>query len=117
MIRRPPRSTLFPYTTLFRSLYVGTQPTPPGIPGVYDGNIPPQDPRRQRAYHDRTDTEAAEVDDPNAQRPSQVSETHHCTTRDKTPHRHLWWVIAPKKAHRHQGSGREALSTQEIRTR
>src|SRR5256885_16338994 len=25
MIRRPPRSTLFPYTTLFRSLYAGTQ--------------------------------------------------------------------------------------------
>src|SRR5258708_40236211 len=24
MIRRPPRSTLFPYTTLFRSLHVGT---------------------------------------------------------------------------------------------
>src|SRR5256885_13294620 len=24
MIRRPPRSTLFPYTTLFRSLLVGT---------------------------------------------------------------------------------------------
>src|SRR3712207_7149992 len=24
MIRRPPRSTLFPYTTLFRSLYSGT---------------------------------------------------------------------------------------------
>src|SRR2546427_3425545 len=23
MIRRPPRSTLFPYTTLFRSLYAG----------------------------------------------------------------------------------------------
>src|SRR3712207_7146069 len=23
MIRRPPRSTLFPYTTLFRSMYVG----------------------------------------------------------------------------------------------
>src|SRR5256885_11132348 len=23
MIRRPPRSTLFPYTTLFRSLFVG----------------------------------------------------------------------------------------------
>src|SRR5256885_6959017 len=27
MIRRPPRSTLFPYTTLFRSLY----PLPPGV--------------------------------------------------------------------------------------
>src|SRR3712207_8494912 len=25
MIRRPPRSTLFPYTTLFRSLVVGVQ--------------------------------------------------------------------------------------------
>src|SRR5258705_4309243 len=26
MIRRPPRSTLFPYTTLFRSLFLGLQP-------------------------------------------------------------------------------------------
>src|SRR2546422_11034111 len=34
MIRRPPRSTLFPYTTLFRSLL---QPTPGavGSPGKY----------------------------------------------------------------------------------
>src|SRR6266498_4618389 len=29
MIRRPPRSTLFPYTTLFRS---ATSPTDPGTP-------------------------------------------------------------------------------------
>src|SRR2546422_3058245 len=27
MIRRPPRSTLFPYTTLFRSVSFGTKPT------------------------------------------------------------------------------------------
>src|SRR2546427_4693948 len=27
MIRRPPRSTLFPYTTLFRSLYAGSRTT------------------------------------------------------------------------------------------
>src|SRR2546422_8274639 len=27
MIRRPPRSTLFPYTTLFRSRYVEIRPT------------------------------------------------------------------------------------------
>src|SRR2546430_8644506 len=26
MIRRPPRSTLFPYTTLFRSLQIGDRP-------------------------------------------------------------------------------------------
>src|SRR3989449_11053244 len=28
MIRRPPRSTLFPYTTLFRSIQLGTSATP-----------------------------------------------------------------------------------------
>src|SRR3989442_11085325 len=30
MIRRPPRSTLFPYTTLFRSLF----PSAPKVPGA-----------------------------------------------------------------------------------
>src|SRR3712207_6990153 len=30
MIRRPPRSTLFPYTTLFRSLVVGKSTVPVG---------------------------------------------------------------------------------------
>src|SRR3989441_7004195 len=29
MIRRPPRSTLFPYTTLFRSLFYGSYPITP----------------------------------------------------------------------------------------
>src|SRR2546426_8513379 len=29
MIRRPPRSTLFPYTTLFRSLKASTKPSAP----------------------------------------------------------------------------------------
>src|SRR5690554_7126738 len=28
MLRRPPRSTLFPYTTLFRSTVVGVEPEP-----------------------------------------------------------------------------------------
>src|SRR2546425_8726553 len=28
MIRRPPRSTLFPYTTLFRSRFQSTRPSP-----------------------------------------------------------------------------------------
>src|SRR5256885_9871748 len=30
MIRRPPRSTLFPYTTLFRSQFLSSSTTPPG---------------------------------------------------------------------------------------
>src|SRR3712207_8004246 len=32
MIRRPPRSTLFPYTTLFRSWSPATAPAPPTRP-------------------------------------------------------------------------------------
>src|SRR3712207_8754386 len=31
MIRRPPRSTLFPYTTLFRSLGAPPEPLAPGL--------------------------------------------------------------------------------------
>src|SRR5260221_10088993 len=31
MIRRPPRSTLFPYTTLFRSTRTAAQPTEPSM--------------------------------------------------------------------------------------
>src|SRR2546427_6529499 len=34
MIRRPPRSTLFPYTTLFRSHRIGGQPGLPDDPEV-----------------------------------------------------------------------------------
>src|SRR5438034_8568224 len=36
MIRRPPRSTLFPYTTLFRS-HSGERPAGPGVPVAYAG--------------------------------------------------------------------------------
>src|SRR2546429_7491579 len=36
MIRRPPRSTLFPYTTLFRSLFVGDIVGAPGRLIVHD---------------------------------------------------------------------------------
>src|SRR2546430_8785314 len=40
MIRRPPRSTLFPYTTLFRScdaLSTSIQSKPPGPPAIVTG--------------------------------------------------------------------------------
>src|SRR2546427_6232139 len=49
MIRRPPRSTLFPYTTLFRS--------PPWLPGRRVVPRVPQDPLARRAQavaRDRT---------------------------------------------------------------
>src|SRR5687768_17650428 len=37
MLRRPPRSTLFPYTTLFRSLGQAAEETAPGIEGQAGG--------------------------------------------------------------------------------
>src|SRR5258706_14280951 len=36
MIRRPPRSTLFPYTTLFRSRRCRTRVAPFGVQSCYD---------------------------------------------------------------------------------
>src|SRR3712207_9285712 len=36
MIRRPPRSTLFPYTTLFRSLGLEPLDVPDGLRGLAD---------------------------------------------------------------------------------
>src|SRR5436189_4196215 len=38
MLRRPPRSTLFPYTTLFRS-YVPTVSASPQGPPKFNGNV------------------------------------------------------------------------------
>src|SRR5690348_18069361 len=37
MIRRPPRSTLFPYTTLFRSGQPGNRGRPAAVPGGWRG--------------------------------------------------------------------------------
>src|SRR5258708_30461255 len=44
MIRRPPRSTLFPYTTLFRSLCGPTTSAPPASSAAID---PPPAPRSE----------------------------------------------------------------------
>src|SRR2546430_6477417 len=39
MIRRPPRSTLFPYTTLFRSVYALAGNVYYEVPGVFGGDL------------------------------------------------------------------------------
>src|SRR2546430_13349631 len=49
MIRRPPRSTLFPYTTLFRSIALNAPPR-----GIRDALIDDGELRSQRG-HDRKD--------------------------------------------------------------
>src|SRR3712207_8640532 len=64
MIRRPPRSTLFPYTTLFRSAERPTRRRPAfgerverhvaeGDHGIGDGNADAQPENGQRAQHKR----------------------------------------------------------------
>src|SRR3989449_3627382 len=40
MIRRPPRSTLFPYTTLFRSLTVALRTLPPVVETIREAGLP-----------------------------------------------------------------------------
>src|SRR5437764_8871281 len=42
MIRRPPRSTLFPYTTLFRSVHCGCYPRSRARPAAARRNRPAQ---------------------------------------------------------------------------
>src|SRR3712207_8477970 len=58
MILRPPRSTLFPYTTLFRSLLEGRGPlrAVPGVEHRHFTLLP------ERGHH--TDVFAVEEDDP-----------------------------------------------------
>src|SRR5258707_11934289 len=48
MIRRPPRSTLFPYTTLFRSHARCPDPAPVPLPPPIGGAVPQGDGRLQR---------------------------------------------------------------------
>src|SRR2546425_6809889 len=60
MIRRPPRSTLFPYTTLFRSCrrvtrswLPGSAPGPPPRTRVASGLAQPTRPVNTKAHHQR----------------------------------------------------------------
>src|SRR5437588_8013081 len=46
MIRRPPRSTLFPYTTLFRSRVFRVEPEDRGADGVLAPEVQPRLPER-----------------------------------------------------------------------
>src|SRR3712207_7898868 len=61
MIRRPPRSTLFPYTTLFRS-YLEPPPSPPDVHVTIDDAV---EPGRwdvacgDQRFHNLADAEAA----------------------------------------------------------
>src|SRR5207248_9360932 len=49
IIRRPPRSTLFPYTTLFRSVRFESSSVPTTLPTAYD--VYPLDGRHDGGYY------------------------------------------------------------------
>src|SRR2546426_11952832 len=61
MIRRPPRSTLFPYTTLFRSLLQGARDLlSPGVDGAGRPPGTPASRRRQGRAHVHDDQRSEE---------------------------------------------------------
>src|SRR3989454_1458514 len=72
MIRRPPRSTLFPYTTLFRSLITPTATTPhggatrraPGRPWGTTSTTPATRPRRSTTTEIRSEEHTSELQSP-----------------------------------------------------
>src|SRR5256885_9931500 len=60
MIRRPPRSTLFPYTTLFRSL----QPTPRISSSASTSPFPPTHPGSSSSKSARSEEHTSELQSP-----------------------------------------------------
>src|SRR5436189_3442709 len=63
MIRRPPRSTLFPYTTLFRSDF-GPRPANGKRPSVMIGGTADVAYRRAAKYADRSEEHTSELQSP-----------------------------------------------------
>src|SRR2546429_9205273 len=61
MIRRPPRSTLFPYTTLFRSLHELRAQTPEYHPGERHGGHLALDDEAEARRQRRREDDAVEV--------------------------------------------------------
>src|SRR5437764_11553110 len=66
MLRLPPRSTLFPYTTLFRSRQVRRDGGGPHVARHRRDAIGPDDPRRRRpaARHVRSEEHTSELQSP-----------------------------------------------------
>src|SRR5256885_9860459 len=65
MIRRPPRSTLFPYTTLFRSAVLKSPSTNPRPPcPIVSWITPVSDSTRMRLLFERSEEHTSELQSP-----------------------------------------------------
>src|SRR5256885_8208242 len=95
MIRRPPRSTLFPYTTLFRSGSPALQHEDPGAPAsaqpipAVPGRVEPAHPRDRDPYHRARDGQSIRMGDRKSTRLNSshlvISYAVFCLKKKKTP--------------------------------
>src|SRR2546430_12418051 len=67
MIRRPPRSTLFPYTTLFRSEEFDDDPVDPAEAAALAADVRTGFARLARAYPVRTDRKSTRLNSSHSQ--------------------------------------------------
>src|SRR3712207_9453042 len=87
MIRRPPRSTLFPYTTLFRSLSVGDRTVPMEQADRGWWRVRGPEPLGEADYGYLVDDSETVVPDPRSRR---QPEGVHGRSRTFDPAAHLW---------------------------
>src|SRR5256885_12982002 len=95
MIRRPPRSTLFPYTTLFRSIY---------WPGQYSAWPLPQDKSHFIARPCRSEEHTSELQSPCNLVCRLLLEKKKQLSSTPTTHQHLSYITMrqkPCKLHSH----------------
>src|SRR5256885_13208322 len=102
MIRRPPRSTLFPYTTLFRSSSSGTHP---GIrrrcPTKRSSNWECSDERRNQ---DQPRTTSRADADLSGSRPNRGARSEEHTSELQSPCNLVCRLLLEKKKHNNQPS-------------
>src|SRR3712207_8970658 len=95
MIRRPPRSTLFPYTTLFRSSFgVGPGPIPGGEPPVAEvpADVPAgvQEPTTVRVPPEDLDTTIRALEGGPEELPGEQDRK---STRLNSSHAHISYAV------------------------
>src|SRR5690348_18005522 len=99
MIRRPPRSTLFPYTTLFRSPHQVTREVEKDDPVLHD------QPDEQDQPHERRHIEWSPRDEQQPDRPDERQRRDRKSTRLNSSHPSISYAVfclKKKKKNKHK---------------